>query len=426
MKSWLLNSWLLNGEMKKVKPVDSDIYELRRGNRGFVLAIAGVGFLLPCLLANLGLDPNRELGLGLVDYFGAILILAAIAIMLFRHGVVIDRGRRLYTRWAGFVVPMKRAQSSLDEYERVTLGCANRISWGKTETVYPVGLAGPDAAAITVDDEKVDYYLARRFAEDIARFLGFPLADSSSGTLVVREATHLDESLREQVQRTGEQITLPPPPPGLRSKFVAEGSGLTIDIPGIGLGKMVTVYRVVFGAIVVLFMASAIVSILSPGNPVPFTVGLIALVVFFFIPLWFLGNEMWMQFRGPWVRVSPTELELRQGRKVTTIPAAELEELLVIGDPDPLVPASEQSKEQAQPDGETAGGVQPASGDPQQQLADLEKTAGLRGSITRLRGGSAIHARSDSRTVTFGQGLDPEELRYLYAMIKKVLATGTL
>ncbi len=173
-------------------------------------------------------------------------------------------------------------------------------------------------------------------------------------------------------------------------------------------------------------MASAIVSILSPGNPVPFTVGLIALVVFFFIPLWFLVNEMWVQFRGPWVRVSPTELELRQGRKVTTIPAAELEELLVIGDPDPLVPASEQSKEQAQPDGETAGGVQPASGDPQQQLGDLGKTAGLRGSFTRLRGGSAIHARSDSRTVTFGQGLDPEELRYLYAMIKKVLATGTL
>ncbi len=82
-------------------------------------------------------------------------------------------------------------------------------------------------------DAPTDYQEARSTGEFLARFLQRSLEDISTGKRVVRDPEHLDESLRERVRRTQEDVrSLPPPPLEMRSKIEQTGEGVEIEIPG--------------------------------------------------------------------------------------------------------------------------------------------------------------------------------------------------
>ena len=93
---------------------------------------------------------------------------------------------------------------------QVTITREIRRSDKSTYTVFPVRLTGDDAGEVKLCEPRT-YSASRGLAEELARFLELPLADSSSGTEVVRGHDQLDESLQEHLRESGALPELPEP-----------------------------------------------------------------------------------------------------------------------------------------------------------------------------------------------------------------------
>jgi hypothetical protein len=116
-------------------------------------------------------------------------------------------------------------------------------------TVYPIQLVGPRGALQVWEADDLDK--ARNQAEGIAKAIGFPLADRTGAEEIVREAGHLDESLRERRHCKGEGINeLPPMPHGMKTQVRMEGRELALEIPPAGWPA-----HPVAGVVVALFLA---------------------------------------------------------------------------------------------------------------------------------------------------------------------------
>ncbi len=143
---------------------------------------------------------------------GAAFAAVGIGLMFGRSGKTLDRRADTLTAWWGLLVPFRRKEHRLSAFERVTLSREIRHSKNSTYTVYPVRLEGAGVPKVTLEEPR-DMNAARALGEEAAKFLGRPLADSSTGSQVVRQPGELDESLRERARRTGERPQVPPPSP---------------------------------------------------------------------------------------------------------------------------------------------------------------------------------------------------------------------
>jgi hypothetical protein len=263
-----------------------------------------------------------------------------------------------------------------------------RRSKNSTHTVYPVRIEGAEGV-IDVEEPR-DYSKARRRAEEMAKFLGFGVEDSSSGSKMVREAGTLDMSLRDRLRASGERPTRPPDqPPGSTVAVESAGSQATFDLPAPGLGaagKVAVVVGIGFACVPFVFFGGAFREF---GDAWPF------LVVFgIFGLVWLAGTLGFVvkivvraTARGRLV-VDPREVTLETrsflGTKTVTLPADELEELDLVGEADARVPKSMR---------------------------------GLVGS------GGHIVARSDRAEVEFGHGLPRTELEWMRDTVRFIVTS---
>lgn len=163
-------------------------------------------------------------GGSVLAFFGAIF-------MCVRFGVIVDRQRRIVTKWWGLLVPLHKTAHPFSQSHYVTL-CEE---WRKNvyrHKVFPVRLEGVGTNAITLH-EPSDYDKARHLAEEIAKFLHLGIRDRSSGEEVVRDASTLDESIRQRAKRLSLTSRMPQQPPGARLSvsFGGSRSTATIDMP---------------------------------------------------------------------------------------------------------------------------------------------------------------------------------------------------
>jgi len=359
--------------------------------------------------------------------FGSIFATVGLVLMLGRRGIVIDRQRHRVVKWYGLLFPMIRREKFLTLCDRLTLTREVQKSDKSTRIVYPVRLEGNDQDAAIHIEEPLDYQEARRTAESLAEFLRLPLEDLSSGKEVVREPDRLDESIRERARRTGEEMPDAPAPSQMRSTLTEESGTLHIRIPPTGV---TSVHR--FHLIAVLIFVGVAAFVLRPflsvdaQDPMSFLfIGFIG-VGFVLLPLVSVLSRVAGQARrGCTVQASRSLLRVEQGKRVTEILVDELEELEIHESPPP------------------AGITKTPDG-----LLMIDKSAVGQGSqnrrftstgtgqmtpvgpvlsffisvMTKTAPGPSISARSDRKSVRFGAGLGKEELFYIYARLKQILA----
>jgi len=315
--------------------------------------------------------------------FGLVFATVGAAIMFGRAGVTIDRPEGKLKTWWGLLVPFKSTEYPLEDLKVVTITKEVRRSKNSTYTVYPVRLSGPDKP-VKIEEPR-NYDAARKRAEEVAKFLNLGLEDSSSGSMVRREAGTLDESVRDRLLRTGASVDLPERPEHCKTQYRTAGDALVIDVPPMGFGAK----QVLMLIVGLIFPGFVCVGFLGPmlsggsGPPLPF---MIFIGVFFIaLPLLLVwGQAIGSAVARSTVTVSSEALEVRRKGllfgKTTRIAMAELEEL------------------------EIGGG------------------AGARSSAF-FGAGSIIKARSDRGSVEFGAGLSKQELEWLCDVIRYMAVT---
>ncbi len=381
--------------MKIVPSGRQDVLEMRGG--GGLLMLFGIPFLaagLFVIASGLGLLPGKDHMPALIAVpFGGIFALAGSLIVFGRRGCTMDRSRGVIQYWSGLLAPMFRKTHRIEDIQQVTLTKEVRRSDRSSYTVYPVRLLG-DGIKLEIGETQ-RYEKSRRLAEQLAEFLSLPLADSSSGEVVIREPEDLNTPLRERLVREGEE-PLPEPPAHLESRILRRGNAVRIEIPpargGIGslLSKIIFIFSTFFTLVFLGIIGSTIyqwgktnphIFWIVGGVAVAFIIGDI-LILRKFLPL----------FGAAPTRITVTPEELRVEHKVglaglTTevIPAGELEELIL------------------------------PKADPAKALEVPEMLAGLVA--------APIIARSDRKTIQFAGRLSQEEKEFLVAVIKHTLAS---
>ena len=332
--------------------------------------------------------------------FGGIFALVGAGLMFGRSGIVFDKRTNQAVKWWGLLVPIKQTVVPLDSLEQVVITKEIRQSDKSTYTVYPVRVShGVEQFKIC---EPRDYMTSRKEAEEVAKFLDLELRDASSGGEgVVRQASELDQSIREQAQTKGEVVEVPPAPAGSRVKHMLSGGKLTLEVPTPGSSTVMLVGMVVVCLVPVCFMAFFLKDFFKLDDAPPlFRYIFIGFALLFLAPAVLVpGRMMLVAMSRERIAVTPNNLEVSLVSPLMTksksIPAAEIEEL-------ELIPGFRL------PD---RGG-------------DVDKVPEfVKGLAVIAGGGATIMARSDKQTLSFGRMLSREEAEWTHALIKRVLTS---
>ena len=394
--------------MKFTQGVDRDVLEMRSG--GGALMIFGLPFLAAGIFvigASLGLWMKK--GAPPVFFalpFGGVFAAIGAAFVLGRRGVLVNVRDRNVVTWWGLLVPFRSTACALNQYDHVGLTREIRRSKNSTYTVYPVRLTGDEAKRISFGEPR-NYKEARAGAEQLAKFVQLDLVDSSSGQAIRRGPNDLDESLREHAQRTRETIEMPDPPVSVRTKYDIAGTRITLELPPEGLGAQhVLLPMAVLGGVIMAIVVLA-------GGPLkrffdaPPPAKYIAWGAALLTPLLLVGAALvtiLSALRGH-VRLVASRDGIQLCRcgvlftSTTFIPSDELEELILPGT------SAAAAQEEA--------------------IADADMPEAMKSVVTALarsrRGKKGIQARSDKVTVEFGKKLPEEELRWVHAVIMKMM-----
>jgi hypothetical protein len=404
--------------MAYVDKRDPDLLVFRSG--GGLLVLFGLPFLLAGLfvialtlelVSIQGEVPPIHVGLP----FGGVFAAVGAGIVFGRAGVTVDRRRQSLVKWWGLLGLAKRSEYFLPDFCEVVLRKEVRKGDKSSYTVYPVCLRSETLEKSVALEEPRDYAAARALAERVAKLIDKPLADSSSGTPVVRQPDCLDLSLREAARRSGVGIEVPDPPPQMRSVVSIEGSRVSIEIPASGIQgahKLVLGMLFAFLALEVPFLLPIGARADSSGwADLPLFVAFSVMV--FLVPVVTVAGFLFSASRKR-VLVGASTGGLRVEERapllssVTEISGHEIEELEFSD-----VEANLSSQRDAQAKARFPSG---ASGPKQFAIPPM-----LRSLLHLLGRGGKITARSDRDSVSFGNGLSNGEAEYLVAVIKRAL-----
>ena len=349
--------------------------------------------------------------------FGLVFGGVGAGLMFGRAGITIDRTTMKITKWWGLLVPMKVTEYNLVDFDRTTISKENRGSGNSSRTVFPVKLAGGPGVDAFEYQAPTDYQEARRLAEELARFLGHDIEDSSSGKPVHRPLDELDESVRDRMRRTRERVRLPGAPWEMKATIREEAEGTVIELPPPGLKPAqlaAIIPALVFAGVVGLFVLRPL---FGSGTPVETQLFFGGFVVLFFIVVPVAITLVTVLKKARYrvtITVSQAMLRIEQGsgrkRKVTRIPGDELEEFELVGRKDIFDTAIREAGDE--------------HGESTKQSLKIEKMLApdsMLGKLARLATKSEIMARSDTETIRFGRDLSDDELVYLHAIILRVL-----
>jgi hypothetical protein len=363
----------------------NDTFEHVRGG-GIILTLFG----LPFLLAGIGViiaglsgtmkdaDTGDPAPLLVIAIFGVVFGGVGALLTMGRMGVRVDPHQGEITRWAGLLLPFKSWSQPLGAYDRVRLNREIRRSDKSTRTVYPVYLSSGTAPEVKIA-EPGNYGEARRLAEKLATCVQMNLHDESQGEPQERDWRYLDESLRDRAKRTGEYPEPPSQPADSKVGYRVEAPDAVFDLPGskASLLSLIVVLPLLLWS---AFVVGAVISLMRTNV----IMGSIVMLIFLGLP-WMMGLAMILKTVNlrQRVTVSPNRLELYQksliaGRR-RSIPCDELEEL------------------------------------------NLTHSGGSRDQKFKILGAGYVVARSDRTELTFGEGLEDADQRWLRDVIHAIV-----
>lgn len=382
-----------------------------------ILRLIGLPILFMGLISVFGtLQGDTNFGLsGLLEAVVSIAITSAGGGMVFgRSGVVVDRSRGIAQSWWGLLVPIRTKTFELDSFDRVEI-FRGVTGGGKSSPsiVYPVCLVGKEPLEGVEEGEDADrilcfsdrsYELSIAKAEELAEFTNLELHDTTTGQEVVRGAESLDDSILEQVEKSGDELQWPVLPNGsvIHYETVDEGAIINIPLRGFGAAHVLLLTPALFvtSSLLTDFLESFF------GSPADAPPGF-GLVVFGIWALFTVAMVVAMigpilQMSSPRERISVSwrgiEIERSWGLGLKfrwTIKGDELKALEISYD------------------------------DPQafelMSLPDaVVSVLRMLSPASRIRG---VRTRSDDSIVTIGRALSVEELRWLHGALRYILAS---
>lgn len=308
---------------------------------GAVLAFVGALILLVRLWVA------TPVTIDVVNVWGVVPLLVGVAILRFRFGVILNRQKRTSTQWWGLLVPIHKSwERPLSKNSYVSISSRSHLDPSKATpldsaliTLLPVNdglsvrLEELGGEAITLKDIQ-DHDEARRFAEEIAKFLNVALRDRSSEEEVIREAGELDQPLREQLRRTGQSVPLPEQIEDARAIFSHGGPGAStsIELPpaGINARSALRAALAVCSVPLVFFMGfGKIRTSIDAGSLLYLLAALVLLGLVLVLPLLIRATT----YREHLV-VSPGEIVVTRYRfwvtETTRLTSAEVEEVAIV------------------------------------------------------------------------------------------------
>lgn len=376
-----------NSPSFSVNPLNSN--QLLQKNGGGCAALFGLPFFCAGIFVII-------ITLGIIDIegevppwffgipFGGVFAAVGGAFIFGRSMYVIDRKAKSVLKEYKILVTLKKTEEPFDGANAITINKEIRRSDKSTYTVYPIRISASDP--INLSEPRV-YESARQLAETLAEFLDLPLADSSSGETVTRNPDELNESLTDQLKKSGGVIDLPEQPYGILSTLKQKDQAVMVSVPSPGFTPG-TWFQLGLSLVFPIFVCSIFLfPILSDQNmPKGVKMMFVSFLGLFFVllPILAIGGSAIAAAKKRYrVIIEPSGIKiLTQGmmsKSEKEISAAELEEIDIV-----------------------------ASG----------------GSLFGRRSSSAsggILLRSDTQTLSFGSHLTREELEYLAAVIKKTL-----
>ncbi len=328
-------------------------------------------------------------------------ILVGGALMFGRAGVEIDRRAGVVRSWWGLLLPFKTKRRELSEFTHVSV--RRKVIRGdkSTRIVFPVELAGEGD---DIECESLsDYNKARAKAEEVAKFVGLNLHDSTAGQTVVHESAYLDESVADRARRLGLAVEWPELPAGSRIEYETVGESAVIRLPPPGR-PWIYLFMLIPALMFVAFFVFGFLPFFLSGTgdePLPFRLFLYGfLSLFIILPL---GGVLIPFFRSSGLRETvaaswqgiQVERQGRFGTKKWTFPADELEELM----------ANRPRM------GALSGEIPP-------QLAGALRMLAVSG---RRTGAPGLRLRSDKQLYTSGAWLSDEELEWLEKALTYIL-----
>jgi hypothetical protein len=425
--------------LRIIETHDPDRWEARSEHRGCLLLFGLPFFLagLAVVLMAVGIiptdnEPQFYVRLIMLLLFGPVFMGVGLVLMTGRTGIIIDRQLGTVTSWKGLLVPMKRDRRELQYYDRILLDKDIDSSGDSSTTVFPVILRGGSMAKPVEFERSSNYNEARELAENLAKFLEFPLEDRSSGKKIVRDSDKLDESIRDRAQRTGETIDMPAMPYNIRSKVNEQFGRVDIEIPAPPLQPMDflgLVFSLVFVGIVLIWFVRPILSLPMPKEIRYVFLGFLG-IFFIFLPIGTSLKRTFAKSKSSTTITATRDMltvtEKGLGKtKTASISADQLEELTVgkgktlesiqkLPDGSMEIDRKEIGyKKQLRPQDYGMSGPGHVRVGP-----TLTKIVEILG---RFAPGPVITARSDKETIEFGRGLSQEELDYIHAVINKVI-----
>jgi len=377
-----------------------DRFELKTGGGALILFglpffLAGLGIMTISIFPDLLGEGNEGPPLFFGLPFGGVFATVGACMIFGRSTIVIDKIRGTFTRQRSLIIPFKKTEYEISAFSHVQITKEIRRSDKSTYTVYPVYLQGRGV------EEKIrenrDYQLSRQLSEQLSKILDNDVVDESSGAEVIRKAGTMDQSVRDQILESGEEVILPEAPQGMKSESYMEGNSLVVEIPPAGFSPALLI-----GLVPLLFMIpffGVFVSGFGPGEASGEGVGriifMIVPLIFFLIPL----TIVFKIFVVPLFRKSKLELdkyELRYTtmgamRKVVVLKSEEIEELFIEGGDNSAYERDLNTPKFAR---------------------NLARTIGQAGGIT---------ARTDEKTLKIGAHLSLNEQQYLLTAMKQVL-----
>ena len=367
---------------------NSDIFERRRGGGWFVLF--GIPFFLAgIIIIAVAFIPREirggdEFPLYVAIPFGGIFALVGGGFIFGRSGTIIDKSDGTIRQWWGAIKPMRVKEFQIRDIEHVSLRKEIRRTDKSTYTVFPVRLRGRGDTEIKLSEEQ-QMQKARQDAENLAKFLLLPIHDETGSELRIREPDTLDDSLRDRFRDGLESNEIPDTPTVLKSQIEYDGTSLRVLTKPIGMTPKIIIMIVALGLFELFSFGIAGRFLFDDSSGIPAFVAVIVLFVFAGIPALIIAGILGHAFMArDEIRVDSTSLTVTRRflkSKTKSIPVEELEELFI------------------------------------------DEKHGATQRSFKLGNTSVVRARSDSEEITFGLGLPPEELDYIYALTKAAIVS---
>jgi hypothetical protein len=348
----------------------------------------------------------------------SLFFLAAGSVQLFgRRWITLDMGRGCVTTAWGLLVPLRRTERSVHDYDAVLI----RFQQGDRRRApqYPVSLRGKAPTGDLLLASLGSYGYAREAATTLARFLGLPMADAATVHESVAAGDRLDETLQDRMRRDGEPREEVIRPVRLRTQVQESAGKVEIVIPGPGF-KYRTLLRVAVPLVLLLLVTPRVLDFFQqPGTPETGELVFVGVLVLLLgvLPVLHLLNALRTARRARTrVTASPDGIvvEVREAWRTreTRIAAADILGLDYTTAEAALDAARQNAEKLARP------GPPPAY-----SLGRGPTPLWLRalGTVTTSQG---IIVKTRTGLVTFCAGLPDDEVRYLHGIVARVLGEG--